>query len=166
MIHIRLKLNISLIKTTSGRSLGTFRQSLVLPETGQRRTGKHFQTVLFRSRTVNLSPIVTPPQFPWTEPPLFLKPFRFSLQGTSMQDDPTVTATCRTSNGAGTVAIRQIVCDIQPLNTVHLIFNGRLQPGSWTVDWAWRTNRKTTARSRSNSMSFRFTGLGQTGSCW
>jgi len=54
-------LNISLIGRTSGRSLGTFRQSIVLPETGQHRTGKHSHAVLFRFRTVNLSLIVTPP---------------------------------------------------------------------------------------------------------
>jgi len=42
------------------------------------------------------------------------------------------------------------------------------------VDWAWRTNRKTSARYRSNYMWFCFMGLAQTGSllikrkntCW
>ena len=59
MLHTRLKLKITLIRRTSGRSLGTFKALC------SRKPGSIEQestlTLLFRFRTVNLSPIVTPP---------------------------------------------------------------------------------------------------------
>ena len=156
MLHTRLKLNIALIRRTSGRSLGTFTDNALW----SRKPGSIEQArtlTLFCSGFGRLISVRS-----WrhhnnshgrNSPPPFIMLFRFSLQGTSLQDDPTVTATSRTSNGDGIVAIWQIVCDIHPPNTVHLIFNGRLQSVSWPVDWAWWTNRKTSAMSRSNSMS-------------